>query len=52
MVKANSIEGNKMNNVDVVYTMWENLKKTGDMAIGQVRNSFIEFAEGWRIEGI
>ncbi|CAI4233365.1 unnamed protein product [Auanema sp. JU1783] len=36
LVKANSIEGNKINNVDVVYTMWGNLKKTGDMAIGQV----------------
>ena len=36
LVKANSIEGNKMNNVDVVYTMWDNLKKTGDMAVGQV----------------
>lgn len=25
-----------MNNIDVVYTPWENLKKTGDMAVGQV----------------
>ncbi|CAJ0931976.1 unnamed protein product, partial [Mesorhabditis belari] len=36
LVKANSIEGNKLNNVDVVYTMWSNLHKTGDMAIGQI----------------
>uniref|UniRef100_A0A914D3A1 Coiled-coil domain-containing protein 25 n=1 Tax=Acrobeloides nanus TaxID=290746 RepID=A0A914D3A1_9BILA len=36
MVKANSIEGNKLNNIDVVYTMWANLKKTGNMAVGQV----------------
>ncbi|KAH7692954.1 coiled-coil domain-containing protein 25, partial [Aphelenchoides avenae] len=36
LVKANSIEGNKQNNVDVVYTMWSNLKKTGGMAVGQV----------------
>ncbi|CAD6196641.1 unnamed protein product [Caenorhabditis auriculariae] len=36
LVKANSIEGNKLNNIDIVYTMWENLKKTGDMAVGQV----------------
>lgn len=36
LVKHNSIEGNKMNNVGVVYTMWGNLKKTGDMAVGQV----------------
>ncbi|KAH3741889.1 coiled-coil domain-containing protein 25-like [Dreissena polymorpha] len=36
LVKANSISGNKMNNVDVVYTMWDNLKKTGGMDVGQV----------------
>uniref|UniRef100_A0A7N1A9V9 NFACT RNA-binding domain-containing protein n=1 Tax=Kalanchoe fedtschenkoi TaxID=63787 RepID=A0A7N1A9V9_KALFE len=27
LVKANSIQGNKVNNVDVVYTPWSNLKK-------------------------
>lgn len=36
LVKANSITGNKMNNIDVVYTMWENLKKTAGMEVGQV----------------
>lgn len=56
LVKANSIQGNKMNNVkvcclgprvlhaltiaadfsQVVYTMWDNLNKTGDMDVGQV----------------
>ncbi|XP_005181926.1 coiled-coil domain-containing protein 25 [Musca domestica] len=36
LVKANSIQGNKINNIDVVYTMWENLKKTPDMEPGQV----------------
>lgn len=36
LVKANSIQGCKMNNVGVVYTPWANLKKTGDMAVGQV----------------
>ncbi|XP_036368555.1 coiled-coil domain-containing protein 25 isoform X1 [Octopus sinensis] len=36
LVKANSIQGNKMNNVDVVYTMWSNLKKTPSMDVGQV----------------
>jgi len=36
LVKANSIKGNKMNNVDVVYTMWSNLKKTKSMDAGQV----------------
>lgn len=25
-----------MNNVDIVYTMWENLKKTPAMDVGQV----------------
>lgn len=25
-----------MNNIDIVYTPWDNLKKTGSMAIGQI----------------
>lgn len=36
LCKANSITGNKTNNIDVVYTMWENLKKTPSMEAGQV----------------
>eukprot|EP01134_Creolimax_fragrantissima_P006992 CFRG6992T1 len=36
LVKANSKEGCKLTDVDVVYTPWTNLKKTGDMAVGQV----------------
>ncbi|XP_041359342.1 coiled-coil domain-containing protein 25-like [Gigantopelta aegis] len=36
LVKANSIQGNKMNNIDVVYTPWSNLKKTAGMDVGQV----------------
>uniref|UniRef100_A0A2M4BZM8 Coiled-coil domain-containing protein 25 n=2 Tax=albitarsis series TaxID=58233 RepID=A0A2M4BZM8_9DIPT len=36
LVKANSINGNKMNNIDIVYTMWDNLKKTPAMEVGQV----------------
>ncbi|CAH1996160.1 unnamed protein product [Acanthoscelides obtectus] len=36
LVKANSIMGNKMNDVDIVYTMWYNLKKTPAMEVGQV----------------
>jgi hypothetical protein len=36
LVKANSIAGNKENNVTIVYTPWSNLKKTSDMAVGQV----------------
>lgn len=36
LVKANSIQGNKVNNVDIVYTPWFNLKKTPSMDVGQV----------------
>ncbi|KAH9850161.1 cytoplasmic protein [Lenzites betulinus] len=36
LVKANSIEGNKKDNISIIYTPAENLKKSGDMAIGQV----------------
>ncbi|KAF5797969.1 putative NFACT, RNA-binding domain-containing protein [Helianthus annuus] len=28
--------GNKVNNIDVVYTPWQNLKKTPSMDVGQV----------------
>ncbi|KAJ1396392.1 hypothetical protein SESBI_32611 [Sesbania bispinosa] len=36
LVKANSIQGNKVNNIDIVYTPWANLKKTASMDVGQV----------------
>lgn len=36
LVKANSIEGNKRNDLTIIYTPADNLKKTGDMAVGQV----------------
>ena len=36
LVKANSIMGNKENNVTIVYTPWANLKKTNSMEVGQV----------------
>ncbi|THH14967.1 hypothetical protein EW146_g5435 [Bondarzewia mesenterica] len=36
LVKANSIEGNKKDNLTIIYTPGSNLKKTGDMAVGQV----------------
>ncbi|KAF9588369.1 hypothetical protein IFM89_008799 [Coptis chinensis] len=36
LVKANSIQGNKVNNIDVVYTPWYNLKKAASMDVGQV----------------
>lgn len=36
LVKANSIEGCKKTDVDIVYTEWENLRKGALMADGQV----------------
>ncbi|KAK9466087.1 hypothetical protein V1512DRAFT_291981 [Lipomyces arxii] len=36
LTKANSIEGNKRDNVVIVYTPWSNLRKTNGMAVGQV----------------
>ncbi|KAI8143522.1 hypothetical protein BJV82DRAFT_578694 [Fennellomyces sp. T-0311] len=36
LVKANSIEGNKRNGITVIYTPWDNLKKTPGMETGQV----------------
>lgn len=36
LVKANSIQGCKVNPIDVVYTPWANLKKTKSMEVGQV----------------
>ncbi|KAF9614376.1 hypothetical protein IFM89_029750 [Coptis chinensis] len=42
LVKANSIQGNKVNNVDIVYTPWYNLKKSASMDVGQVRTVRVE----------
>ncbi|KAH9822334.1 hypothetical protein DFH28DRAFT_881564 [Melampsora americana] len=36
LVKANSIEGNKRDNLTIIFTPASNLKKTGEMSIGQV----------------
>ncbi|KAE8348725.1 hypothetical protein BDV28DRAFT_142861 [Aspergillus coremiiformis] len=36
LTKANSIEGNKKDNITVIYTPWSNLMKDGSMATGQV----------------
>ncbi|RKF77333.1 Coiled-coil domain-containing protein 25 [Golovinomyces cichoracearum] len=36
LTKANSIEGNKKDNITVIYTPWMNLKKDGSMVAGQV----------------
>ncbi len=35
------LQGNKKDNVTVIYTPWSNLKKDGSMAVGQV--SFTDF---------
>lgn len=47
LCKANSITGNKLNNVDVVYTLWANLRKTAGMDVGQV--SFHKDKEVYKI---
>lgn len=36
LVKANSIEGNKKDNLTIIYTPASNLKKTGEMDVGTV----------------
>ncbi|OAA71693.1 hypothetical protein LEL_08928 [Akanthomyces lecanii RCEF 1005] len=36
LTKANSIEGNKKDQITVIYTPWSNLKKDGSMDVGQV----------------
>ncbi|KAI5785654.1 hypothetical protein FPQ18DRAFT_350995 [Pyronema domesticum] len=36
LTKANSIEGNKKDNITIIYTPWSNLRKDGSMAAGQV----------------
>ncbi|KAH9932765.1 cytoplasmic protein [Epithele typhae] len=36
LVKANSIEGNKKDDITIIWTPGDNLKKSGDMAVGQV----------------
>ena len=35
-VTINILQGNKKDNVTVIYTPWSNLKKNGSMAVGQV----------------
>jgi hypothetical protein len=36
LVKENSIQGCKLNNIYIVYTPWSNLNKTKSMEVGQV----------------
>ncbi|KAI0988236.1 hypothetical protein GJ496_010932 [Pomphorhynchus laevis] len=50
LVKANSIKGSKMATVDVVYTLASNLKKTSDMAAGQV--GFVDYKQVRHIRNV
>lgn len=50
LVKANSITGNKMNNIDIVYTTWDNLKKTASMEVGQVSFHYPKLVRKFRVE--
>lgn len=36
LTKANSIQANKLKNVQIIYTPWSNVKKKGDMDTGTV----------------
>ena len=36
LTKENSIKGCKIDNVDIIYTPWSNLKKTQGMDVGQI----------------
>ncbi|KAL3320705.1 Coiled-coil domain-containing protein 25 [Cichlidogyrus casuarinus] len=47
LTKENSIEGCKQTKSKIVYTLWSNLKKTGDMAVGQV--SFHDRSRVYRV---
>ncbi|GJN67719.1 coiled-coil domain-containing protein 25 [Purpureocillium lilacinum] len=41
LTKANSIEGNKKDNITIIYTPWSNLKKDGSMDVGQVKRVLV-----------
>ncbi|EGR45702.1 uncharacterized protein TRIREDRAFT_110826 [Trichoderma reesei QM6a] len=45
LTKANSIEGNKKDNVTIIYTPWSNLKKDGSMDVGQVKRVLVPHRE-------
>ncbi|KKP00081.1 coiled-coil domain-containing protein 25 [Trichoderma harzianum] len=45
LTKANSIEGNKKDNITVIYTPWSNLKKDGSMDVGQVKRVLVPHRE-------
>lgn len=50
LVKANSIQGNKVNKLNIVYTPASNLKKTGDMVAGQVGYHDTKLIRDYRVE--
>ncbi|KAK5989665.1 Coiled-coil domain-containing protein 25 [Cladobotryum mycophilum] len=45
LTKANSIEGNKKDNITIIYTPWANLKKDGSMDVGQVKRVLVPHRE-------
>ena len=48
LVKANSIQGNKLNNIEIVYTPHTNLKKLASMEVGQAMLSSCDWHCLWR----
>lgn len=48
LTKANSIEGNRVDSVTIIYTAWSNLKKSGGMDVGQV--SFVNAKNVYRVK--
>eukprot|EP01026_Neomeris_dumetosa_P005891 TRINITY_DN1178_c0_g1_i5.p2 TRINITY_DN1178_c0_g1~~TRINITY_DN1178_c0_g1_i5.p2 ORF type:complete len:189 (-),score=31.39 TRINITY_DN1178_c0_g1_i5:427-993(-) len=50
LVKQNSIQGCKTNNIDVVYTPWGNLRKTAAMDVGQVSFHDVKAVKKVRVE--
>ena len=51
-VKQNSIQGCKLNNVSVVYTLWANLRKTASMEVGQVRSTGRRLVARFRLSAV
>ena len=39
-----------MNNIDIVYTTWDNLKKTASMEVGQVSFHYPKLVRKFRVE--
>ncbi|KAK9906336.1 hypothetical protein WJX75_000191 [Coccomyxa subellipsoidea] len=50
LVKANSIQGNKLDNVGIVWTPVSNLKKTASMEVGQVGFKDLKLIKKTKVE--